>query len=382
MSRFDTIIDRRGTDSIKWDVKEGELPMWVADMDFQAAPCVQEALQKRLAHGVYGYAKTPEAWYDAYRGWWRERHGLELEKDWLLFVMGVVPAITSIVRKLTTPDENVLLQTPVYNAFFNNIRGNGCRVQESPLIYKDGAYTMDLEDLDARLADPQTNLMILCNPHNPVGKIWTREELARIGELAEKHHVTVIADEIHCDLTCPGKDYVPFASVSETCRRVSISCLAPTKTFNLAGLKTAAVAVPDPFLRNKVRRAFQTDELDLPNAFACDAAVAAFTKGAPWLDELRGYLWQNRLLAEEVIRTELPHCHAVHGEATYLLWLDVSACGEGKTVARRLRETTGLFVLGGNIYGEAGAGFLRINLACPREILRDGLERLVRGLRQ
>ena len=297
-----------------------------------------------------------------------------------MFVTGVVPAISSAVRKLTTPNENVLIQTPVYNIFYNSILNNGCRVQESPLICRDGAYQMDFEDLDAKMADPQTNLMILCNPQNPVGRIWTREELARVGELAQKHHVTVLSDEIHCDLTEPGRAYVPFASVSETCRRISISCLAPTKAFNLAGLQTAAISAPDPFLRHKIRRAINTDEVAEPNAFACGAAIAAFTRGGPWLDELREYLWENRRLAEAFIRERLPECRAVKAEATYLLWLDVSAFGSGKTVAGRLRTKTGLYVSEGGQYGKGGEGFLRINLACPRLTLEDGLRRLAHGL--
>ena len=380
MYDFDRVVSRRGTDSLKWNVGENELPMWVADMDFPAAPCVREALEARLAHGIFGYSEVPGAWYDAYIGWWRDRHGFTMEKDWLLFVTGVVPAISSAVRKLTTPNENVLIQTPVYNIFYNSILNNGCRVQESPLIYADGAYSIDFDNLDAKMSDPQTNLMILCNPHNPVGRIWTKEELARIGELAAKHHVTVLSDEIHCDLTEPGKGYVPFASVSETCRRVSISCLAPTKAFNLAGLQTAAVSVPDPFLRPKIWRAINTDEVAEPNAFACEAAIAAFTQGGPWLDELRAYLWENRRRVEEVIRERLPQCRAVKAEATYLLWLDVGAVGDGATLAKRLREKTGLIVSAGSAYGKAGEIFLRINLACPRETLEDGLERLAEGL--
>lgn len=380
MFDFDTVTDRRGSGSLKWNVEENELPMWVADMDFQTAPCIQEALAERIAHGIYGYSEIPDAWYEAYITWWRDRHGFTMDRDWLMFVTGVVPAISSAVRKLTTPNENVLIQTPVYNIFYNSILNNGCRVQESPLICRDGAYQMDFEDLDAKMADPQTNLMILCNPQNPVGRIWTREELARVGELAQKHHVTVLSDEIHCDLTEPGRAYVPFASASETCRRISISCLAPTKAFNLAGLQTAAISVPDPFLRHKVRRAINTDEVAEPNAFACRAAIAAFTRGGPWLDELREYLWKNRRLAEAFIRERLPECRAVKAEATYLLWLDVSAFGSGKTVAGRLRTKTGLYVSEGGQYGKGGEGFLRINLACPRLTLEDGLRRLAQGL--
>ena len=381
MSDFDRIIDRRPFHSLKWNVAEGELPLWVADMDFEAPPCVRAALRKRLDHGIFGYTEVPDEWYDSYRNWWAERHGLTLEKDWLIFVTGVVPAISSLVRKLTTPNENVLIQTPVYNIFFNSIINNGCRVQENPLICENGTWRMDFEDLDRKMADPQTGLMILCNPHNPVGRIWSREELARVGELAARHHVTVISDEIHCDLTAPGLSYVPFAGVSETCRQVSLTCLAPTKTFNLAGLQTACLAVPDPFLRHKAWRAVNTDEVAEPNAFACTAAVAAFTEGGPWLDELREYLWENRRIAEERIRRDLPSCLPTPAEATYLMWLDVSALGDGTALAEHLRRTTGLVVTAGEEYGAPGRGFLRINLACPRAVLTDALDRLTAGLK-
>lgn len=368
---------------MKWNVGESELPMWVADMDFQAAPEIREALQKRLDHGVFGYSEIPEAWYGAYTGWWRDRHGFLMEKDWLIFCTGVVPAISSIVRKLTTSNENVLIQTPVYNIFFNSIQNNGCRVLESPLRYEEGIYSIDWEDLEKKMSDPQTTLMILCNPHNPIGKIWDRETLMRIGELAAKHTVTVLSDEIHCDITAPGTEYVPFLSVSDTCKKIGIAAIAPTKAFNLAGLQTAAVSVPDPVLRHKVWRALNTDEVAEPNAFAVDAAIAAFTEGAQWLDALREYVFENRKIAVETIRKELPSVRTVDGEATYLLWADVSGITEdGDALIEAVRETTGLILSKGSAYGKSGRAFFRMNLACPRSVLMDGLERLVRGIRR
>lgn len=379
---FDTPVDRRGTASMKWDVADGELPMWVADMDFATAPEIRKALQKRLDHGVFGYSDVTEDWYAAYIGWWRDRHAFSMQRDWLIFCTGVVPAISSIVRKLTTPNENVLIQTPVYNIFFNSILNNGCRVLESPLVYRDGSYAIDFADLEAKLADPQTTLMILCNPHNPIGKIWDRETLARIGALCRKHHVTVISDEIHCDLCAPGREYVPFLSVSDDCRAVGIACIAPTKAFNLAGLQTAAVCVPDPVLRHKVWRGLNTDEVAEPNAFAVPAAVAAFTEGGAWLDALRAYLFENRRIAAERLKQDLPEVLLVPGEATYLLWLDVSAVtGDGSALCRSIRQTTGLYLSEGAAYGEAGKAFLRMNVACPKSLLLDGLDRLVRGIR-
>lgn len=378
---FDTPTERRNTNSLKWDVAEGELPMWVADMDFQTAPEIREAIMKRAEHGIFGYSVIPDAWYEAYIQWWKMRHGYTMERDWLIFCTGVVPAISSIVRKMTTPAEKVLIQTPVYNIFFNSILNNGRQVLESPLRYDGKEYRIDFADLEEKLSDPQTALMILCNPHNPTGKIWDRQTLEKIGALCSRHHVTVVSDEIHCDLTDPGESYVPFASVSETCRQISITCMAPTKAFNLAGLQTAAVSVPDEVLRHKVWRALNTDEAAEPNAFAVEAAVAAFTRGADWLDALRAYLYENKKLAEAYIEKEIPDVRAVASQATYLLWLDCSGLiGCGREAAGFLRRETGLYLSEGSQYGGNGADFLRMNIACPRAVLKDGLERLKNGL--
>lgn len=378
---FDTPTERRNTNSLKWDVAEGELPMWVADMDFQTAPEIREAIMKRAEHGIFGYSVIPDAWYEAYIQWWKMRHGYTMERDRLIFCTGVVPAISSIVRKLTTPAEKVLIQTPVYNIFFNSILNNGRQVLESPLRYDGKEYRIDFADLEEKLSDPQTALMILCNPHNPTGKIWDRQTLEKIGALCSRHHVTVVSDEIHCDLTDPEESYVPFASVSETCRQISITCMAPTKAFNLAGLQTAAVSVPDEVLRHKVWRALNTDEAAEPNAFAVEAAVAAFTRGADWLDALRDYLYENKKLAEAYIEKEIPDVRAVASQATYLLWLDCSGLiGCGREAAGFLRRETGLYLSEGSQYGGNGADFLRMNIACPRAVLKDGLERLKNGL--
>lgn len=379
---FDKLTDRRGTNSLKWDVAENELPMWVADMDFETAPEITEALKKRAAHGIFGYTVVPDAWKEAVSGWWERRHGFKMEQDWLIFCTGVVPAISSAVRKLTTVGENVLVQTPVYNIFFNSIRSNGRNIVENRLRYRDGAYEIDWEDLENKLKDPQTTLMILCNPHNPTGSIWTREELARIGELCADNHVLVLSDEIHCDLTEPGYEYTPFASVSEICAQNSVTCIAPTKAFNLAGLQTAAVAVPNEMVRHKMDRALNTDEVAEPNAFAIDAAIAAFTKGDAWLDELREYLAGNRKLAQDFLEQELPNVRLVPSHATYLLWLDCShVIGDALELSRFLRKETGLYLSAGLSYGEAGRQFLRMNIACPGERLSEGLKRLQDGIK-
>lgn len=388
MYDFDKVTGREGTDSLKWSVRGdsensqsgGKLPMWVADMEFPTAPAVIDAIRERTDNGIFGYSVIPDSWYGAYMNWWRSRHGLEIKKEWLIFCTGVIPAISSAVRKLTTPNETVVIMSPVYNIFYNCIRNNGCRVLENRMIYSDGQYHIDFVDLEKKLSDPQTSLMLLCNPHNPVGKIWDRETLAEIGRLAAMYGVTVISDEIHCDLTAPGRNYVPFASVSEECARISVNCIAPTKAFNIAGLQTAAVFVPDTRLRHKIWRALNTDEVAEPNAFACTAASAAFERGGAWLDELREYLFENRRTACEYIRKNIPNIAPVDAEATYLLWADISAVGmTSADFCEQAYRRTGLIITEGSEYGLGGEGFVRINIACPRSMMLDGMERLRRA---
>lgn len=379
MYDFDTVYDRFGTGSVKWDVSEGELPMWVADMDFKTAPEVQDAIIQRAMHGIFGYTDVGDDWYNAYISWWSRRHGYTMQKDWLIFCTGVVPAISSIIRKLTTPAEKVVLLSPGYGIFFNCAVNSGRVISESVMKYDGNGYSIDFDDLEARLADPQAAMMILCNPHNPIGKIWDRQTLQKIGELCIKHHVLVLSDEIHCDLTVPEKQYTPFASVSDEIRDISITCMAPTKAFNLAGIQTAAVSVPNPVLRHKVWRGLNTDDVAEPNAFAAVAAVAAFTKGEKWLDELRKYIAENKRIAAEYISTHIPSLKVLSSDATYLLWIDCKSIYDGKNdPSEDIREKTGLFLSGGSHYGKGGEGFVRMNVACPRKTLSDGLDRLNR----
>ena len=377
---FDTPVERRGTGSLKWDVAEGELPMWVADMDFAAAPEILECVRRRAEHGVFGYSIPPESWAESICGWWERRHHLPLRPEWLLFCNGVVPAIASVLRRMTAPGDGVVLQSPVYNAFFHLVEENGRRAVENHLRYQDGGYQVDFADLEEKLSRPDVTRMILCNPHNPTGQIWEREVLLRIGELCRRWEVLLVSDEIHCDLTDPGTEYLPFASLSDACRDASVTCIAPTKTFNLAGLQTAAVIVPDRGLRRRIAAGFQCDGIAGANAFAMEAAAAAFTRGEPWLDALREYLFANKQLAAGFLRREIPQIHLVAGQATYLLWLDCGALGgEPGEFQAFLRRTTGLFVSDGREYRGNGGRFLRMNIACPRSRLQDGLERLKAG---
>lgn len=381
MYDFDFINDRRNTASLKWDVADGELPMWVADMDFKTSPEIIAALEKRVKHGIFGYSDVTDEWYNAYIDWWKNRHSFEMQREWLIFCTGVIPAISSIVRKLTTPAEKVVIMTPVYNIFFNSILNNGRQVSESRLRFDGHSYKIDFDDLEKKLSDPQASMMILCNPHNPTGMIWDSETLGRIGDMCRKNNVIVVSDEIHCDLTDPNRAYVPFAYVSENCRENSITCIAPTKAFNIAGLQTAAVSVPNPVLRHRVWRGLNTDEAAEPNAFAVTAAVAAFTEGEPWLDELRSYIFENKQTALSFIKNNIDGIHAVPSGATYLLWL---YCGKitdsSSRLAEHIRSKTGLFLSAGEQFGGDGNLFLRMNIACPRSVLNDGLNRLKRAV--
>lgn len=378
---FDRPINRRNTNSLKWNIGENELPMWVADMDFQTAPEIIETVKSRAEYGVCGYTDISEGWYNAYVNWWKKRHGFSMEREWLIFCTGVVPAISSVVRKLTSPAEKVIVQTPVYNIFFNSILNNGRQVVENVLKYDSVKYDIDFDDLEKKLSDPQTTLMILCNPHNPVGKIWDRQTLERIGELCYKYNVVVLSDEIHCDITDPGRAYVPFASVSDKCRQNSITCISPTKAFNMAGLQTAAVMIPNLHLRHKVWRCLNTDEVAEPNFFAIDAAICAFDKCEDWLDELRGYIFENKRIADDFIKNYIPSIRLVRSNATYLLWLDCFGLkGTSDEISSYIRESTGLYLSTGSQYGKGGERFLRMNIACPRCVLEDGLNRLKKGI--
>ncbi len=379
---FDKPINRRNTYSCKWDVGADELPMWVADMDFEAPPCVKKALIERVEHGVFGYSYTPDEYFGAISDFWASRHGWRPDPADMIFSTGVVATISSVVRKLTTPAEKVLVQAPVYNIFYNCISNNGRTILSNDLVREGGRYYIDFEDLETKLADPQTSLMILCNPHNPVGRIWTREELAKIGELCKKHGVTVISDEIHCSLTDPGvPSYVPFASVNDICRDISVTCVSASKSFNLAGLQSSAIIVHNPLLRHKVWRGINTDEVGEPGAFAMCASIAAYREGGEWLDALREYILENKNYVRRFIAEKLPRISVTPSDATYLLWIDVSAYTDNsEEFAKKIRALTGLYVSDGVEYGRGGEGFIRLNAATQRANIVDGMQRLFRAI--
>ena len=382
MIDYNKVINRRNTNSLKWNVGESELPMWVGDMDFQTAPCVTEAIVKKAQSGVFGYQIVPDAWYDAIIRWWQVRHDFTIKKEWLCFCTGVVPAITSTIKRVTNVGDNVVVMTPVYNIFFNSIENSGRHALESPLAYENGAYGIDWDDLEQKLAHPLSTMLLLCNPHNPVGKVWSKEELHRIGNLCAKHGVTVFSDEIHCDLVPLDVSYTPFAAASGVGLATSVTAISASKAFNLAGLQAAAVFINNEVLRNKVVRGLNSDELAEPNAFAIEATIAAFSyEGGLWLNGLRDHICQNKQKAEAFFEVSLPQIKAISQDATYFMWLDCSAVtDDSNKLAEFIRSETGLYVSSGSIFRGNGNYFLRLNVACPESTLNDGLNRLKKGI--
>lgn len=381
---FDEVIERRGSNSYKWDTPaaDGVLPLWVADMDFRTAPPVVDALRRRVEHGIYGYTKVPAAYYDAVTGWFARRHGWNFRAEWIIYTSGVVPALSAVIKALTEPGDRIVVQTPAYNCFYSSIRNNGCELSASPLVYANGCYTIDFDDLERRLADPKARLFLLCNPHNPVGRVWTPDELRRMGELCMKYGVFVVADEIHCELTYEGHDYTPFASLSDTFAQHSVTCISPSKAFNIAGLQIANIVVPDDAVRRRVDRAININEVCDVNPFGVVATIAAYNEGAGWLDELRRYLRGNYEYLRDYFVRHLPDYPVLPLEGTYLAWVDCRASGTASgALAARLLEEHRLMLSPGEMYGPGGEYFLRVNLACPRARLAEALERLAAGLK-
>ena len=381
---FDEIIPRRGTNSYKWD-SSGDadvLPMWVADMDFRTAPPVVEALKKRVEHGIFGYVRVPDAYYEAVTGWFARRHAWSIAKEWIIYTTGVVPALSAVIKALTIPGDKVMVQTPVYNCFFSSIRNNGCEMVANPLLYRNGTYQIDFADLERKAADSQVKVLLLCNPHNPAGRVWTKQELTRIGEICIRNDVWIVADEIHCELVFPGHTYIPFASISEEFLMHSVTCTSPSKAFNLAGLQIANIISADMDIRLKIDKAININEVCDVNPFGVEALIAAYNDGGEWLEELKHYLFANYNYLRAYFDEYLPKFPLMALEGTYLVWVDCSALKQSsEEIVKTLLEKEKLRVNGGSLYGDAGEGFIRINIACPRQRLMDGLERLRRTLK-
>jgi len=378
---FNKINNRRNTNSVKWDVKDNELPMWVADMDIQTVPEVIEAMHTDVDRGIFGYQYVPDKYYQAVASWYKEEHNFEPKTEWLVFSTGVMPSVGSILRHLTDVGDNVLLQEPNYNSFYQAITNNGHHVLNSELEYNNFEYTINWKDLEKKLSDPQTTAMIVCNPHNPTGHIWNRATLTKIGKLALKYDVLIISDEIHGDITMPGHDYVPFASLDAEIANNSISLVSPSKTFNLAVLHAATMIIPNKDLRDKAAHAVAVDGSNEPGVLAIDASIAAYTKGHEWVHELREYIAKNRDYLEKYVKDNIPEIKVLPAEATYLAWIDCSKLTDDSAGLNQfLRDETGLYLAEGTKYQGNGNKFLRFNLATPMTNVVDGSHRLKRGV--
>lgn len=376
---FDEVIPRRNTNSVKWDLAPAEvLPMWVADMDFRTAPAITAALEKRAQQGIFGYPLTPQAYYEAIQQWWQNRHDFALDKDWLVAVPGILSALSTIMRAFTTPGQKVLLQSPGYNHFFTAIEDAGCQVLANDLVYDAaGNYTIDFDDLERKAKDPDVKLFVLCNPHNPVGRVWTREELTRMGEICINNNVLVIADEIHSDLVFEGHKHLPFASLGGEFQLQSITCSSPSKTFNLAGLQVAYLICPDPDLKKQLEKTLHAQGNLFLNPFATEALIAAYTEGEEWMEALKTYLFENYRHLRTFFETRFPQFKVTPLEATYLVWVDVSALKQpSREITGKLLKDQHLWVNPGTMYGANGEGFIRINIACPGGLLNEGLDKL------
>lgn len=376
---FDTIVPRRGTNSYKWDsmpANQDVLPLWVADMDFRTAPVITEALARRVQHGIFGYVRVPDEYYTTVTRWFERRHDWHIDTEWMIYTSGVVPAVSAVIKALTAPGDGVVVQTPVYNCFFSSIRNNGCRIVSNPLIYEDGTYHIDFDDLERKTSDASVKLLLLCNPHNPAGRVWTREELSRIGEICHRNNVMVISDEIHCELVFPGHTYTPFASVCEEHLWNSVTCVSPSKAFNIAGLQIANIIACDEEVRRRIDRAININEVCDVNPFGVEAMIAAYNEGEDWLMQLLDYLKANYDLLRDFFHMYLTEIPVIELEGTYLVWTDCRMFNQSSdTLQSRLLEETGLWLNSGTMYGAEGEGFLRWNIACPRTVLEEALAR-------
>ena len=388
---FDELVERRGTNCVKWDERPqvGErssgmslsadvIPLWVADMDFKAAPAILEAVKKRAEHGVFGYNIVPESYYEAVISWFHRRHQWEIQRQWILYTTAVVPAMSCVIKALTMPGEKVLILSPAYNCFFSSIKNNGCEVLESPLKAVDDSFEVDFDDFEAKCADEKTTLFLLCNPHNPSGRVWTREELQRMYDICQQHGVKVVSDEIHCELVMPGHQFVPFGTITDNC----VVMNSPSKNFNTAGLQIANIICSHPSWRRRIDRAININEVCDVNPFGIVALQAAYNESEDWIDELNQYLWGNYQLLRDFIAENLPQWKVCRLEGTYLPWVDISAMGiTSQELCDRLLAEAKVWINPGTMYGpQTGEGYVRFNIAIQRSRLLDALQRIKKYL--
>lgn len=382
---FDEIRNRRNTYSYKWDQSEklfghsDILPLWVADMDFESPPAVKAALERRAAHGIYGYTIRPESYVEAIISWYERRHLWKMEKEWIIDSPGIVTSLSIAVEQFSEPGSTVILQSPVYYPFYDVIRMNGRKVANNPLRIEEGKYEMDFVHLEQLMKDG-AKLMLLCSPHNPGGKVWDKDTLVRLGELCQQYEVLVVSDEIHCDLVFEGHRHIPYASISKELAMRSLTCLAPTKTFNIPGLQSSFMVIPNPELRRKFQQRIKTLSLHMMNFFIPDAVQAAYNESEDWLDDLLKYLQNNLEFALDYLEEHLPEVQPMRPDATYLLWVDCRGLGKSVSELKDLMFHQAKVAFNeGSMFGVEGEGYLRINIACPRAILKEGLERFCRA---
>ena len=387
---FDEVVVRRGTNCVKWDERPrvGEpcsglipsddiIPLWVADMDFKVAPAILEAVKRRAEHGVFGYNIVPESYYEAVISWFRRRHQWEIQREWILYTTAVVPAMSCVIKAFTMPGEKVLILSPAYNCFFSSIKNNGCEVLESPLKRVDDSFELDFDDFERKCADEKTTVFLLCNPHNPTGRVWTREELQRMYDICKKYGVKVVSDEIHCELIMPGYEFVPLGTITDDC----VVMNSPSKNFNTAGLQIANIICPNPLWRRRIDRAININEVCDVNPFGIVALQAAYNESEDWIDELNQYLWGNYRALCAFVAEHIPQWKVCRLEGTYLPWVDVSAMGlTSQEICDRLLTEAKVWVNPGTMYGlQTGEGYVRSNIATQRSRLVEALNRMVKA---
>jgi cysteine-S-conjugate beta-lyase len=380
---FDEVINRKNTGSVKWDTMKEYgmpsdiLPLWVADMDFKAPVGVIKALSDRVGHGIFGYTLPTDSYYDAVINWMNRRHDWGVQKEWIIIVPGIVPAIHFAVQTYTKEGDGVLVQRPVYNPFTDAVVKNGRKLINSPLVLKGDRYEIDFEDFEKKIVDNEVKLFILCSPHNPVGRVWTREELQGMGDICLKHNVLVVADEIHHDLIFKDKKHIPFASLGSKYSNICITCTSPSKTFNLAGLQISNIIIENKEILIRLNSYLESIALTMSNIFGMIGAEAAYSTGEEWLGELIDYIEANKKLIQKFMTEKFPSIKVIDSEATYLLWIDFRGLGMGKVELERfLAEDAKLWLTAGDTYGDEGFGFERMNLACPRSTIEKGLKQL------
>ena len=377
---FDEEVERRGTGCVKWD--EGPsadvIPLWVADMDFKAAPAVLDAVKRRAAHGVFGYTVVEEDYYEAIISWFQRRHEWSIRREEILYTTGVVPAMSVAIKALTMPGEKVLILSPDYNCFFSSVRNNGCEVLETALKRVDDTFEVDWADFEVKCSDEKTTVFLLCNPHNPCGRVWTKAELERMNDICLKHRVKVVSDEIHCELIMPGHKFQPFAAVNDKCRQNSVILNSPSKSFNIAGLQAANIICAQPEWRRRLDRAININEVCDLNPFGPVALKAAYNESEDWIDELNQYLWGNYCFLRDFIEERLPQWKLCRLEGTYLPWVDISAMGiTAQQLCARLLNEAKVWINPGTMYGpQTGEGYVRFNIATQRSRLEEALKRI------